>query len=48
MPKTAPSDHTAEFDKDRSKGLAGQWLIATTTVNLLEEQPKKPTKGFYR
>jgi len=29
----ATSDHVTEIGKDRSKGLAGQWLIATTTAN---------------
>jgi len=29
----ATSDHVAEIGQDRSKGLAGQWLIATTTVD---------------
>lgn len=29
----ASSEHVAEISKDRSKGLAGQWLIATTQVD---------------
>lgn len=29
----ATSEHVGEIGKDRSKGLAGQWLIATTTVD---------------
>ncbi len=31
----ASSPHVAEIGQDRSKGLAGQWLIATTEVNEL-------------
>jgi hypothetical protein len=28
----ASSPHVAEIGEDRKKGLAGQWLIATTTL----------------
>lgn len=31
----ATSPHVAEIGQDRTKGLAGQWLIATTTVDEL-------------
>ena len=30
----ASSPHVAEIGQDRKKGLAGQWLIATTAVSL--------------
>ena len=30
----ATSSHVAEIGKDRSKGLQGQWLIATTEVGI--------------
>ena len=30
----ASSPHVAEIGQDRTKGLAGQWLIATTEVNI--------------
>ncbi len=33
----ATSAHVAEIGKDRTKGLAGQWLIATTEANLGRE-----------
>ena len=32
----ASSAHVAEIGKDRSKGLAGQWLIATTEAKIGE------------
>jgi hypothetical protein len=32
----ASSPHVAEIGQDRTKGLAGQWLIATTEVALGE------------
>lgn len=32
--EVATSSHVAEIGKDRAKGLAGQWLIATTSMGL--------------
>jgi hypothetical protein len=34
----ASSSHVAEIGEDRKKGLAGQWLIATTQIDSLVGQ----------